>query len=407
MQTASGSKWPIVGRDDEFRQALAALDDDAEFRGVALVGDSGVGKSTLARALATTVKSGGLTVRYVLGTQTGSAVALGAFFRSVTVDAPREPAAMLAAAHRALQQDENLVVVVDDAQLLDPLSATLVYQLAASGSARVIVTIRSGTSAPDAVTALWKERLLLSLRIEAFTREQTGELARAVLGGAVETRLINELHHRTAGSPLMLRGLLSAGRESGVLVRTEDGWQLRGALRADRQLRDLLEFRLRSLAAEELEAVEVVAAAEVLDWEILRGLCDADAVARLERRGVIQLVADESHTVARLAHPILGEVAMQRAGVVRTRQLNGMLAQHLRKHLQAEGQRSRPPDVRTRIQLAQFMMRSDLAPDLDVIMDAAASAMAMSNLALGRGAGPIRVRSWWWLGGCRSCLLTR
>ena len=141
--------------------------------------------------LATTVKSGGRTVRYVLGTQTGCAVPLGAFYRSVTVDAPREPAAMLAAAHRALEQEENLVVVVDDAQLLDPLSSTLVYQLAASGSARLIVTIRSGNNAPDAVTALWKERLLLSLRVEAFTREQTGELARAVLGGAVDTRLIN------------------------------------------------------------------------------------------------------------------------------------------------------------------------------------------------------------------------
>ncbi|MGA9614825.1 MAG: AAA family ATPase, partial [Mycobacterium sp.] len=382
MRAENGSGWPLVGRDDEVREALAALEDDAEFQGVALVGDSGVGKSALARALATTARSRGLTVRYVLGTQTGSAVPLGAFYRSLTVDAPREPAAMLAAAHSALEQDENLVVVVDDAQWLDPLSSTLVYQLAASGSARVVVTIRSGDNAPDAVTALWKERLLLSLRVEAFTREQTGELARAVLGGAVDTRLINELHHRAAGSPLLLRGLLSAGRESGVLVRTEDGWQLRGALRADRQLHDLLEFRLRSFAPEELEAVEVLAAAEVLDWAILRGLCDADAVARLEGRGVVQFVVDGSNTVARLFHPLMGETAMQRAGVVRSRQLNGMLAQHLRKHLQAEEQRLRLPDVRTQIQLAQFMMRSDLAPDLDVIIDAAASALTMSNIAL-------------------------
>src|SRR5208337_3642443 len=232
--------------------------------------DSGVGKSTLARALADTLESGGATVRYVLGTQTLSTVPLGAFYRSVTIDAPREPAAMLATAQRTLERQENLVVVVDDAQLLDPLSSTLVHQLAASGSARLIVTIRSGDLVPDAVTTLLKERLLLSLRVEAFTREQTEVLARAVLGGAVDTRLINELHDRTAGSPLLLRGLLDAGRESGVLVRTDAGWQLRGALRADRQLYDMLEFRLQSFAPEELEAVEILAAAEVLDWEILR-----------------------------------------------------------------------------------------------------------------------------------------
>jgi DNA-binding CsgD family transcriptional regulator len=87
--------------------------------------------------------------------------------------------------------------------------------------------------------------------------------------------------------------------------------------------------------------------------------------------------------VARLYHPLLGETAMQRAGVVRSRQLNGMLAQHLRKYLQAEVRRSRPPDVRTQIQLAQFMTRSDLAPDLDVIIGAAASAVTMSSVGHG------------------------
>jgi DNA-binding CsgD family transcriptional regulator len=381
VQTGSG--WPVVARDNELRQALAALDNDAEFHGVVLVGDSGVGKSTLARALADTLESGGSTVRFALGTQTGCAIPLGAFFRSVTVEAAHEPAAMLAAAHKTLEREEDLVVVVDDAQLLDPLSSTLVHQLAAGGSARLIVTIRSGEPVPDAVTALLKERLLLSLRIEVFSREQTEALASAVLGGVVDTRLINELHERTAGNPLMLRGLLSAGRESGVLVRTDAGWQLRGALRADRQLEDLLEFRLQSFAPEELEAVEILAAAEVLDWEILRGLCDADAVGRLERRGVIQLVADGFNTVARLNHPLVAEAAIRHAGVVRSRQLNGMLAQHLRKNLQAEGQRSRLPDVRAQIRVAQFMTRSDLSPDLGLIVDAAASEMTMSNFACG------------------------
>ena len=381
VQTGSG--WPVVGRDDELRQALAALEDDAELQGVALLGDSGVGKSTLARALADTLESGGATVRYVLGTKTGSTVPLGAFFRSVMVEAAHEPAAMLAAAHKTLGREENLVVVVDDAQLLDPLSSTLVHQLAVSRSARLIVTIRSGDPVPDAVTALLKERLLLSLRIEPFTREQTEALAHAVLGGVVDTRLINELHGQTAGSPLLLRGLLDAGRESGVLVRTDAGWQLRGALRADHQLYDLLEFRLQSFAPEELEAVEILAAAEVLDWEILRELCDADAVGRLERRGVIQVVADGSGTVARLCHPILGKAAIRHAGVVRSRQLTSVLAQQLQKQMRTQKERSGSPDVRTRIQLAQLMTRSDLTPDLDVIVDAAASAVTMSDIACG------------------------
>jgi DNA-binding CsgD family transcriptional regulator/ABC-type oligopeptide transport system ATPase subunit len=378
----SGSKWPIVARDHEFRQALAALNDSAEFHGVALVGESGVGKSTLARALADALESDGGTVRFVLGTQTGGAVPLGAFSRAVTVEAAHEPATMLAAAHKSLEQEENLVVVVDDAQLLDPLSATLVYQLAVGGSARLIVTIRSGEPVLDAVTALLKERLLLSLHIDAFTREQTGELARRELGGAVEPRLIDELYSRSGGNVLLLRGLLSAGQENGVLVQTEDGWQLRGRLRGDRELYDLIEFRLRSLAPAELEAVEVLATGEVLDWEVLRELCDAEALARLERRGLIQLVADGPDMVARLNHPVIGEAAIRLTGVVRSRQLNGMLLQALQKHQQT-GRRSRLPDVRGQIRLAQFMTRSDLSPDLDMIISAAANAVTMSAVSLG------------------------
>ena len=364
---------------------MATLDASAEVRGVALVGEAGVGKSTLARTLAKILRSQQQTVRFVLGTETGSAVPLGAFYWLLTLDTAREPAVMLAAAQKTLEQEENLVVVVDDAQLLDPLSATLVYHLAARRTARLIVVIRPSDAVPDAVTALWKEQLLFRLDINTFTRAQTGELARGVLGDDVESRLIDELYRRTAGNILLLRSLLSAGRESGVLVPTEMGWQLHGPLRGDDELYDLLEFRLQSLAPKELEVVEVVAMAEVLDWDILRMVSDADAVARLERRGLIQLVADGSDLLVRLNHPVIGEAAMQRAGVVRLRQLNGMLAQQLQKKMQTqeEEQWSRLPDVRTRIQLAQFMIRSDLAPDLDVIIEAAASAMTMLNIALG------------------------
>jgi len=380
VQTGHGATWPMVARDVELDKALAAFNAGAQVRGVVLVGESGVGKSTLARTLAEILVSSSHTVRFVLGTETGSAIPLGAFYRSVTVDATHEPAVMLAAAHQTLEREENLVIVVDDAQLLDPLSATLVHQLAVSGETRLIVVVRTGDPVPDAVTSLWKEQLLLPLSIKPFTREQIGELARVVLGGAVDSGLIDELHHRTAGNLLLLRGLMSAGRESGVLAQTGTGWQLHGALRGDDELYDLVEFRLRSLAPKELEVIEVIATAEVLDWHILQSVCDGDAVARMERRGLIQLVADGIQTVVRLNHPVIGEAAIRRAGVVRTRQLNTILAQQLQQNSDVG---MRPVDVRTRIQLAQFMMQSDMAPDLDVIVDAAASAITMSNIVYG------------------------
>src|SRR6202012_2809104 len=140
--------------------------------------------------------------RFVLGTQTGYGVPLGAFSRAITVEA-HKPAAMLAAAHETLEKCDNLVLVVDDVQLLDPLSATLIHQLAADRIARLVLTVRSGEPMLDAVTALLKERLLLSLRIDAFTREQTRELTYVVLGDVVEPRLVDELYSRSQGNLLL------------------------------------------------------------------------------------------------------------------------------------------------------------------------------------------------------------
>ena len=53
--------------------------------------------------------------------------------------------------------DGPLVVFVDDAHLLDDGSATMLHQLAMTGAATVLATVRTGESAPDAVVALWKD----------------------------------------------------------------------------------------------------------------------------------------------------------------------------------------------------------------------------------------------------------
>lgn len=373
----------MVVRDNEFDRAVATLDETSDLRGVALLGHSGVGKSTMARALAGLVESRGHTVRFVFGTQTGRDIALGAFSRAVSVGAAQEPATMLAAAHTELERSERLVLVVDDAQWLDPLSATLIHQLAVNNTARLILTIRSGEDVPDAITALVKERWLPNIRIEPFVRDQTAELARTVLDGDVDPNVIDELQRRSGGNPLMLRGLLVAGRDSGVLVQTETGWRLHGPLAPDRELQDLLEFLLRSLAPAEREVIEILATAEVLEWQLLRELCDADATEYLEQRGLIQLIADGPHLVAELNHPVIGDVALRLAGNVRSRKLNGVLAEALSNQLQTGGQRTRVADVRGQIRMAQFAMRSDLPLDVDAVVSAAQNAMTLANIDAG------------------------
>ncbi|WP_396911425.1 AAA family ATPase, partial [Mycolicibacterium sp.] len=260
------SDWPFVARDAELREAAQALRGD--FRGVVLAGGTGVGKSALARAVAEEMETDGHPVRFVLGTETGQAVPLGAFLHALTLTDAHDPTVMLAAAHEALAAEPGLVIVVDDAQHLDQLSALLVQQLAVHGSAKLIVTIQNRAPTSDAVTALWKEQLLLRLDLEPFTREQTGELVAAVLHGDVDPRAVGELHRFSSGSPLYLRGAVNAALGDGVLASDHGRWRLRGPLRASADLHALIDSRFDTLTPGERDVVEVVSTAEVLDWDV-------------------------------------------------------------------------------------------------------------------------------------------
>jgi hypothetical protein len=142
------------------RDVAAAL-DDPEHAGVAILGAVGVGKTALARGAAPPA------ARWVIGTATERVIPFGAFRTLLAGDDDSDtarPAEVLRAAHERLAGDAQLFVI-DDAHHLDRLSATLIYQLALSGSARLIVTVRSGAELPEAVEALWADGLLNRLDV--------------------------------------------------------------------------------------------------------------------------------------------------------------------------------------------------------------------------------------------------
>lgn len=106
--------------------------------------------------MVTATAAAGWTVRSVAATTTSRPISLGAFSQW-TDDAESAPFALARKVVEALTdgtQPDRLVVFVDDAHVLDDLSALVLHQLVHSRAAAVILTLRTGEPAPAAVTAL-------------------------------------------------------------------------------------------------------------------------------------------------------------------------------------------------------------------------------------------------------------
>ncbi|OBG88590.1 AAA family ATPase [Mycobacterium sp. E802] len=145
--------WVIAPRD----RVLDGLETGLhECGGAALLGPAGVGKTSVARTAAEHLGPDFRRVVWITGTESTAAVPFAAVAHLIEIPAAGRTADVLRAAREALGSE--LLLIVDDAHLLDRLSAALVYQLAVSRAAKLIVT--SSEEAPDHVAALWVDGLV-------------------------------------------------------------------------------------------------------------------------------------------------------------------------------------------------------------------------------------------------------
>ena len=198
---------------------------------------------------------------------------------------------------------------VDDAHLLDDASAALVHLLAATGTASVVVTVRSGEVPPDSIVALWKDGPAPLIALQALAQAEVGTIVTRALDGPIEGATLHYLWESSRGNALYVRELVRHGIESGGL-RCEGGlWRWPGRLETGERLHDLVALRMGTLADDERATLELVTVGEPLTAASLRFLGVAETVQRLERRGLVVSHADRRETS--LAHPLFGEVVRQ------------------------------------------------------------------------------------------------
>jgi DNA-binding NarL/FixJ family response regulator len=340
--------------------------------GIVVIGAAGVGKTTLARSVTQSLPA---RVRWVAGTESARSLPLGVFAHLVGPGTARDPIAFMAAARETLCSDENSMLGVDDAQLLDHLSATLLHQLALEGSARIVATIRSGEEVPDAITSLWKDGYLERLQLCPFNQAECVGLIEQVLGGRLEGMSADLMWEASGGNALFVRHLVEGALEAGTLRQVRGVWQLRGGTAVTSELASLLDDRIEQLPEQEAHVLRLLAFAEPLALDTLSELAGADIVESAERRGLIRVVEDSEDLDVRFTHPLYGEVIRHGLGRAGTRRLKGELVRAMEKRT-----------IRTpaqRIRLAELALDSDVAAEPSLLVAAAQDAIALTNITVG------------------------
>lgn len=373
------AQWPLVGRTEELRLIGVAERRNKQHprRGMVLAGTAGVGKTRLAReAVSAAARRGGAT-HWVAATASSQAMPLGAFAPILDALPAAGAVGLLTAATDAVRSTlgtAGAVLGVDDAHLLDELSAAVVHRLVLDEAVTLVVTLRSGEPAPDAITALWKDGHLPRLDVQPLSADETADLLEAVLEGPVESGSAQRLWTITGGNPLYLRHLVDGEREAGRLGVTGGVWRWQGDPRLSPGLSEIVRDRIGALSEAEHDVLDLLAFAEPLDVDTLARLTDLAAIEQTEFRRIVEVADDHGRLQARLAHPLYGEARRAACGQLRARRLRGRLATEL-----ATAGPDRPDAVLRR---AVLMLDSELPADPDLLGAAARDAAGLTDVGL-------------------------
>jgi DNA-binding CsgD family transcriptional regulator len=363
--------WPFTGRDDELQTAVDAV----RRRGcLVIAGAPGVGKSRLARELLTRVGASGAGHGFVAATASSRDIPLAALAGWTGTDADVEPD--VSAVQRAIRTlgaaGPGWVLGVDDAHLLDEVSATVLQHLAAERAILMVLTVRSGQSAPDAITALWKDGPAERLDLPPLAETATKALLRAALDGPVDVATEHRFFEITQGNVLWLRHLVDGERRVGRLVCTDGVWRWAGPAGLPPALGELVAEQIGVLTEAQGRVMELLAFGEPLGLDQLNRLAERDAVEQVAQRGLAAVGRDGARWEVRVAHPLYAEAVRARVSSPRARRLRGELSE-----IVAAGRRAGDG-----LRGAVLGLDSDTRPDPEVLVRAAGRAVGLTDYDL-------------------------
>jgi DNA-binding CsgD family transcriptional regulator len=324
------ARWPLIGREEELADLVATMVMPGP-GSVVLAGRPGIGRTRLARDALHQAQPAGFVTEWFVATSAAASIPFGAFarlLRDLDPEASDRLTLFLTAVESLAERagGRRLVLGVDDAHLLDQPGAALLHQVAATGTAFVVATVRAGEPAPEPILALGKDGLGRRLDLQPLAAAQLERLVATALDGPVDGATLRALIDSTRGDVSFLRELIDAGLASGALAEADGIWAWAGPLAAHPRLVAVVESRLGRLQPEERMVLELLSEGEPVELALLERLVPAGLLESVERKGLLEVERDDQRVSVRLAHPIHGEALRATTPPVRARAVRRRLA---------------------------------------------------------------------------------
>ncbi len=281
----------IFGRDEELAAGREVI-DGSQTRGLLLVGAPGTGTSLLGRALftGTTGRAEWLAADRVQRMQPFAALAPLLDGTAVASSEDVERAVV-----RALSEPGQPapVIFVDNGHDLDSDSISVLAQLAAAGEIRLVTMVRPQADIVGALSQPVLDGVMVRIDLDVLSAEACSQLVDSVLGGTVATRVTEFFTLASGRNPSILKALLVAAQESGVIVNRSRTWILSGReLCFSGRPADMVRTWKTSLSCEDRDCLDLVTLAGPLPLDMLIDVGYGGSTDRLLDYRILEVASD-------------------------------------------------------------------------------------------------------------------
>ena len=357
MERTHALEQHVIGRDDELARLRAVVSGEASLAGAVVVGEPGIGKTTLWEAAVEMARAGGARALLARPTDAEARLADATLIDLFDGVAPQELAALPPPQRRALEVallraepdgrapepgavqvgclnalrllalEAPLVVALDDVHWLDgPSAETLAFAARRLESEPVRFLLARRPGRPGALERALSRRGLEEVDVGPLSFGAMRRLVARRLAATLPRHVLRRIHEATLGNPLFALELARSLADS-------DPLQPFGEIPMPESVEDLLGAQVDALTPDVRRVLLAVALGRHLRVDELAAIVETGAVASALATGVLDRDGDR----VRPSHPLLAVAVTGRASEEARQEMHRELAglasdQRLRAH---------------------------------------------------------------------------